>query len=306
MAKFIEEVDGTSGLSHTNHVLRSVLSGDIESGRLRLARALEKLGYNVISEDPLYARRSARKWAVYYSSFDIMDYPRKLKIGLKALGPNATLATFDYAADHFGSFSFKADRQTFRLEAEAIIALASESATITVCTACGTNQTNDSRFCRVCGAPNVGGAPAELEVLRLTAGARAGHHLITAAVIWALAPLMVAFVAALFGIISLGTDGGRLAVGLLLAMVANLIILFCVFNASRKALKPNVPKPQVLSINPSQPEVTRALTAVPASSTSSSEQKYVTEGTTELLTPKPKEREKELVYLRVRDTSPTG
>ena len=298
----MEEVDGTSGLSRTSHVLRSVLSGDIETGRLRLTRALEKLGYHVISEDPLYARRGARGWAVYYCSFDILDYPRKLKIGLKALGPNATLATFDYTAEHLGSVSFKGDRQPLRLEAEAIIALASQSGTITRCTACGTNQPDDSRFCRVCGAPNVGGAPAELEVLRLAARARAAHHLITASIIWALAPLM----AALFGIIFLGVNGGRLTAGLLAAMVGNLIILLCVFNASRKTLKPALPQQQALPGNLSQPDVTSGPAVLSASSGSWSEQKFVTEGTTELLTPKPKEREKELVYRKGRDTSPTG
>lgn len=302
MAKFMEELDGTSGLSRTSHLSRSVLSGDIESARLRLTRALEKLGYHVISEDPLYARRGARGWAVYYCSFDILDYPRKLKIGLKALGPNATLATFDYAAEHLGSVSFKGDRQTLRLEAEAIIALATQVGTITLCTACGTNQPDDSRFCRVCGAPNVGGEPAELEVLRLAARARAGHHLITASVIWALAPLMTA----LFVIIFLGAKGGGLAAGLLAAMVANLIILLCVFNASRKTLKPALPQPQALPANLSQPDVTSGPAVLSASSALLPEQKYVTEGTTELLTPKSKEREKELVYLRGRDTSPTG
>ena len=298
----MEEVDGTSGLSRTNHVLRSVLSGDIESGRLRLTRALEKLGYHVISEDPLYARRGARGWAVYYSSFDILDYPRKLKIGLKALSPNATLATFDYAAEHLLAFSSRGDRQTLRLEAEAIIALATQSGTTTVCTACGTNQPDDSRFCRVCGAPNVGGEPAELEVLRLTARARAGHHLIVASIIWALAP----WIAALVGIIFMGANSGGLTLGLLAAMFGNLIILLCVLNASRKTLKPDLPQQQVLPANLSQPDVSSGPAVLSASATPVSGQKYVTEGTTELLTPHPNERKKELVYRRGKDTSPTG
>jgi hypothetical protein len=302
MSKLIEEVDGTSGLSRTNYILRSVLIGDIESSRLRLTRALEKLGYNVVSEDPLYARRGARGWAVYYCSFDILDYPRKLRIGLKALGPNATLATFDYTAEHLGSVSFKGDRQPLKLEAEAIIALAAQSGTITLCTACGTNQPDDSRFCRVCGAPNVGGAPAELEVLRLAAGARAAHHLITASIIWALAPLMAVF----FAIIFLGAKWDRLTAGILAAMVANLIILLCVFNASRKTLKPALPQQQTLPANLSQPDETSGPAELSASSASLPEPKYVTEGTTELLTPQPKEREKELIYRRGRDTSPTG
>jgi hypothetical protein len=296
MAKFMEEIDGTSGLSRTNQVLRSVLSGDSESARLRLTRALEKLGYNVISEDPLYARKGARGSAAYYCSFDILDYPRKLKIGLKALGPNATLATFDYAAEHFATVSFKGDLQTLKLEAEAIIALASQNATTTLCTACGTNQPDDSRFCRICGAPNVGGAPAEVEVLRLTAGARAGHHKIVAAVIWALAPLM----GALVGIIFLGAKVDRLTIGILSALIINLIAWFFVLHASRKTLNPEASQRPVFPV--SQPGV-----ALPSTySTSLPEPKFVTEGTTELLSPKQKEREKELVFRRGRDTSPTG
>lgn len=301
MPKFMEEVDGTSGLSRTSHVLRSVLSGDIESARLSLTRALEKLGYHVVSEDPLYARRSARGWAVYYCSFDILSYPRKLSIGLKALSANATLATFDYAADHFGAFSFKGDRQTLRLEAEAIIALATQSATKTDCTACGTRQADDSRFCRICGAPNVGGEPAELEVLRLTAGARAGHHFLTAAVIWALTPLLAGLL-----MMARGVDGGRLAAGLLLAMLGNLIILFFVLNASRKTLTRESPQQQVLPVHLSTPDVINGTPLLSGSPGSLPEQKYITEGTTELLPGKPKEREKELAYRRVRDTSPTG
>ena len=298
----MEEVDSTSGLSRTNHVLRSVVSGDIESARQRLSRALEKLGYRVISGDPLYARRSARGWATYYCSFDILDYPRKLNIGLSALSPNATLATFDYAAEHFGADSFKGDLQTLRLEAEAIIALATQTATVTVCTACGTNQPDDSRFCRVCGAPNVGGEPAELEVLRLTAGARAGHHRIVAAVIWALAPLMTA----LIGITLVDGRADALTVGLLVAMIVNLIILFFVLKGSRKTLKPELSQQHGPPGNILQPRMTSTSAMPSASAAMSSEQKYVTEGTTELLAPQPKQKEKELVYRRGRDTSPTG
>ena len=301
MAKFMEEVDGRGGLSRTEHALRSVLCGDIETARVSLTRALERLGYNIISEDPLYARRSARGWAVYYCSFDILAYPRKLRIGLKPLGPNATLATFDYAVEHFGAFSSRGDRQTLKLEAEAIIALASQSATVTMCTACGTNQPDDARFCRVCGAPNVGGEPAELELLRLAAGARAGHHLITATVIWAIAPL----IAAVLGMMFFGSGGTRLAAGLLLAMLGNLIILFVVLNHSRKTLNPDLSHKESRPANPSELDATKgpaALFAAPESF----EQKYVTEGTTELLTPNLIEREKELVPRKGRDTSPTG
>lgn len=300
MAKLIEDVDGSSGLSRTKHALRSVLRGDLESGRLRLTHALERFGYQIISEDPLYARRAARGWAAYYCSFNILDYPRHLTINLKALSTNATLATFDYAVDHFGAFSSKGDRQTLRLEAEAIIALASQDALVTVCTACETKQPDDSRFCRLCGTPNVGGEPAELEVLRVTAGARGGHHLITAAVIWAIAPMF----AALVGMLLLGVDGGgRFVAGLLLAQLANLIILLVVLKHSHKTLNPglatrdSLPENRRLEVKDEQATLLSSPTFVP-------QPKYVTEGTTELLVPRPKGREQELVPRSRRDTSP--
>jgi hypothetical protein len=295
----MEDVDGSSGLSRTRHALRSVLSGDLEGSRQRLVHALQKLDYQVISEDSLYARRSARGWAAYYCSFNILEYPRHLTINLRALSPNATLATFDYSVDHFGAFSSKRDRHTLRLEAEAIMALAAQNTTSTVCKACGTNQPDDSRFCRVCGAPNVGGEPAELEVLRLTASARGGHHLITAAVIWAAAP----FIAALVSLVLLGTGGaGRFTAALLLAQLANLIILFVVLKHSRASVDPASFHKQSLGLNPSETESTGErgiLTPALWPQT-----KSVTEGTTDLLVPLPQAREKVSVPRTRRDTSP--
>src|SRR5688572_21705407 len=172
MTDRVEEVDGSRGMSRTEHALRSVINDDAENVRRHLIQALDRLGYKVISEEPLYARRAARGGVAYYCSADILEYPIKLTVGLKRLSQSATLATFDYTVEHFGSVSFKGDQQTLRREAEAIIALATSGATTSVCAACGTGQTDDARFCRFCGAPNAGGAPAEVEVLRLTAGAR--------------------------------------------------------------------------------------------------------------------------------------
>lgn len=71
------------------------------------------------------------------------------------------------------------DRKTLEREAEAILALARQRAGETVCAACGTEATDDSRFCRRCGAPMTGDV-AELEVLRLTNGTRTGHQEVVA------------------------------------------------------------------------------------------------------------------------------
>ena len=60
MAESIEEVDGSRGMSRTEQALRSVLNCDLDTARSRLIEALERLDYNVISDEPLFARRRAR------------------------------------------------------------------------------------------------------------------------------------------------------------------------------------------------------------------------------------------------------
>lgn len=298
MADLVEEVDGSTGMSRTEHVLRSVLNDDAESVRRRLTQALDRLGYAVITEEPLYARRGARGRAAYYCSADILEYPIKLTVGLRRLSPSATLATFDYVVEHVGSVSFEGDRQTLRREAEAIIALAASGTTTSVCAACGTGQTDDARFCRVCGAPNAGGTPAEVEVLRLTAGARAGQHLIITGAVWAAVSLLVALPLILLS----GKPAGWAAGVMLIQVAAGLLLLFAGARRLNRTLNPASPRhptlpagvPQAASPNQSAP-------ALPPPS-----QTYVTEGTTGLLTEKVKEREKEPVYRKGRDTSPTS
>lgn len=295
MAELIEEVDGSSGISRTEHALRSVLNGDSNAVRQKFIHALGKLGYKVISEDPLYVRRSAQGWAAYYCSADILEDPIKLTIGLKQLSSNATLATFDYAVEHSGSMSYKGDQQTLKREAEAIIALATSDAA-SVCTSCGTKQISEGRFCRICGAPNMGGDPAEIEVLRLTAGARAGHHLITTGAIWALVSLIITLVS-----VFLGAKTGGLAVLILLSqVVVGLLILFWGVLSLHRTLNPDLSKTSIILVNLPQEIPTQEATAFPTSPS----QTFITEGTTESLAEKIKAREKEPVYAKKRDTSP--
>ena len=295
MAEFIEEVDGSSGLSRTEHALRSVLNSDIESVRQRLIHALDKLDYKVISEDPLYVRRAARGRATYYFSADILEYPIKLTIALRQLSPNATLATFDYAVEHSGSISYKGDQQTLKREAEAIIALATSDAA-SVCTSCGTKQISEGRFCRICGAPKVDGDPAELEVLRLTAGARAGHHLITTGAIWTLVSLFIALTLIFLG----GRTGGLAVLILLSQVVMGLLILFWGVISLHRTLNPDSSKTSIIPVNLPQEISTQEFTAFP----SAPSQTFITEGTTESLAEKLKVGEKEPVYAKKRDTSP--
>jgi hypothetical protein len=294
----IEEVDGSRGLSRTGHALRSVLNDDVEVVRRRLTQALETLGYTVISEEPLYARRGARGRAAYYCSADILEYPMKLTIGLKRLSPGATLATFDYAVEHTGGVSFKGDQQTVRREAEAIIALATSGAAPSACGACGTRQTDDARFCRVCGAQNAVGAPAELEVLRLTAGARAGQHFIITGAVWAAVSLLVALPLTLLS----GKSAGW-AVGFLLTQVlAGLLLLFAGERRLNRTLNPGPSQRPTLPAGVPQADPLKE----PATLLPPPTQAYVTEGTTELLVRQVKEREKAPVDRKGRDTSPTS
>ncbi len=171
----------TDGISSGNttamiseHDVTRVMAGNIESVRQRLVTALEQLGFRVMSENPLRAKHPARGGAAYYMSANALEYPTRLEISLKPQGQGATQVTFDYQVQH-GAFG-KGDRQTLTREAEAIVALASQRAQAMSCVGCGVEVAADSRFCRKCGAPVKVTAPAELEVMRLTAGSRAGYQ----------------------------------------------------------------------------------------------------------------------------------
>src|SRR5437867_3693303 len=102
--------------------IRMPMAGEVESVRQRLAHALEKFGYFVVSEDTLHARRGACGWAAYDCSANVLDYPTALTIGLKPLNAGATQATFNYWVKC--SMLTDGDLQTLRREAEAIVALA--------------------------------------------------------------------------------------------------------------------------------------------------------------------------------------
>ena len=294
MAEFLEEVDGSRGMSRTEHALRSVLESDIETVRSRLIHALERLDYTVISDEPLHARRRARGLAPYLFSANILEYPIKLTIGLRQIGPHATLATFDYVAEHTGSVSFKGDLQTLTREAEAIIALASSQTTASACSSCGTKQNSEDRFCRICGAPTVRREAAELEVLRVTAGARAGHHLITVGAVWITVSTLAAFA---FMIVNAGVPG--LIGGLLFSQVlAGLVILFWGMRNLSGTLNPHASRQTLPAIDVSNELSGKDVASLPQAPLS------VTEGTTNLLVQKPKGREEEAVHTKARDTSP--
>lgn len=233
-------MDGSSGVGNTEFYLKRVFAGDAESLRARLVVALETLNYRVLDEQPLKAKRCARGWGAYFLSADVREYPTKLTIALKPMGATATLVTFDYEVTHPAALSTKGDRQTLRREAEALLALAAERAAPTACMACGATNSSDSRFCRICGALYSSGEPAELEVLRLTAGARAGHQLHVIGMICAFFALVASLLLMLSGMLSGKAGAAKLGV-LVLMLGETIALVIMAFGASylHGTLNPN-------------------------------------------------------------------
>jgi hypothetical protein len=188
MTNFIDA--GGYGSETTEIYLKRVLAGNIESVRARLGVALERLGYDVLEDEPaLHGRRGARGWGKWYSSADVFDYPITLVVRFKSAGENSTHATFDYTIKH--PWLAEGDKEVLTREAEAIIALATTRAAEKVCAVCGTEATDDSRFCRRCGAPMTS-EQTELDVLRMAAEARAGHTSVVTSVILSVTTVLVA------------------------------------------------------------------------------------------------------------------
>ena len=258
----------------TEHNFSKVLPGDIESVRERLIYAVEQLGYRVISEQPLIVKR---KGGASSCSFDVLKCIKSLTLGLKSLNPTSTLVTFDYEIQN--SFVTKGDKQTVEREAEAILALATSRSVPTLCSTCGTNNSTDSRFCRVCGTPNVAGEPLELEVLRLTSGARVAHQSIIGGVISMLVVLALALPLIFWS--SKGPKGGTI-----LLIVGELLSLLWLFYGMGRLHRTLNPEKESKQLSPASFHSVNTSRLPPPSAHAS-----ITEGTTELLvTPELEER----------------
>lgn len=234
-------VDSSSGNPYqtTEHYLRRVLVGDAESVRARIVSVLERLGYDVIDDDNamIRGRRGASGWGIYYSSADVLDYPRTLVVKLKSSGEHATRVTFDYVIKH-PSLS-KGEKEILTREAEAISSLATVRKREKLCAACGTESTDDSKFCRRCGTPmtvqNV-----ELELLNMAAEIRAGYTSVVASEIVMVASTAITG-AALIAALATGVDFGKglgtlLIIGMALALLNVFFIAFG-WNRISRSLK---------------------------------------------------------------------
>ncbi|HZS06372.1 MAG TPA: hypothetical protein VFD58_16150 [Blastocatellia bacterium] len=277
-------VSGAMGLSE--HTLTRVMAGDAESVRQRLIVALEEMGWRVLNENPLRAKHGARGGAEYYMSANALEYPTTLDIGFKQQGHGATRVTFDYCVVH-GYFT-KGDRQTLTREAEAIMALAALRATQSNCAVCGAETGNDSRFCRKCGAPAAAAEPAELEVLRLTAGTRAGYQ-------WSVIGAIMLAVAFALTVIAIFVDQPKaVKVLTIIGLINGLLGWWSLLAGLRRShLTLNPPgqrEEQGRYVARHRVPVTPRTNELPEAPAEAPERLSITEGTTDLLASQP-ERE---------------
>ena len=266
--------DYSFGTSITDHDLTLAIPGEVGSVRQRLVDAVQKLGYKVLGEQPLYAKRRARG---AYSSFSInvSDYPTTLTISLKQTNDVSVLAAFNYEIESYTSMT-KGDRQTLQREAEAIVALATERLVVSTCRACGTQVTDESHFCRRCGVPMVLEV-SELEILRLTRSARASYQNIFVG--------LFSFLAALLTTLPLFiANGGRIMwpmifVGIPFATYGLFMLILGTCQLHR-TLNPKQPKTLAAQPPPFAVQPASVTTALPPARPLAS----ITEGTTDLLT----------------------
>ena len=262
---------GNNTMAISEHDVTRVMAGPVESVRQRLVIALEQLGYRVMSENPLRAKHNARAGGAYYLSANALDYPTRLEISLKPQGQGATQVTFDYQVQH-GAFG-KGDRQTLTREAEALIAIAAQRAQALSCVGCGVEVAPDSRFCRKCGAPVNAAAPAELEVLRLTAGARAGYQ-------WTLIGIIVFLSGGLLPLLA-ALAGKPMGAMMVIWAISSVFAAWALGAGLRRTHATLNPQPDELPLPNSAP----ARTAIPITNELPQPTSYrsVTEGTTDLL-----------------------
>lgn len=261
-----------SATTVSDHDLTLAIPGDVASVRARLIDAIQQLGYKVLGEQPIHAKRSAQSSARFDCSLNVLDYPTLLTISLKQANDVSVLATFNYEVKSCMRMT-KGDRQTLAREAEAITALATERLAISACRVCGTQITDESHFCRRCGAPLVLDVP-ELEVLRLTRKTRDSYHNIFIG----LFALVLGIISIWLGLLISGLNRSPLLwVGLGLGAYALSVLLQGTWQLHH-TLNPKITTKNVTTgARPAfKTSVTTALPPAPA-------RVSVTEGTTELL-----------------------
>jgi len=280
--------DYTSTTTISDHDLTLAIPGEVGSVRARLVSALQTLGYKVLGDQPLYAKRGRQGAAKWDCSLNVLDYPTTLNVSLKQTNDAAVLATFNYEIKSYMRMT-KGDRQTLAREAEAIAALAMERSALSACRTCGTQATDESHFCRRCGAPLALDVP-ELEVLRLTRNARGSYHRIFIGII----AMLLALLTVVPWFVAGRIVGPMLWVGIPLASYGLFLLLHGASQLHR-TLNPNTTKSVTGTAQAAfKSSVTTALPPAPVNAS-------VTEATTNLLSPD--ERQNELIPRKDRNTS---
>lgn len=279
------------GTTISDHDLTLAIPGDVPSVRARLVEAVRQVGYKVLEEQPLYAKRGKQGAACYDCSINVLDYPTTLRISLKQTNDLAVLATFNYEIKSY-MHTTKGDRQTLAREAEAIAALATERLAISACRACGTPVTDESHFCRRCGAPLVLDLP-ELEVLRLTRSARGSYHNIFVGMIALMLGLLT--VLPIFIVNGARIFGPFFWIGIPLASYGLVMLLQGAWQLHR-TLNPAMTKNVISDQSALRASVTTALPPAPVNAS-------ITEGTTSLLSSVRDQRAKEPVHRKDPNTA---
>lgn len=212
---------GINYYQDSEHYLQRVLAGNVNDVRRRLTLALERLDYDFIDDGDfeIQARRNSRGWAGASASADVLDYPRTLIIKFKPQSENLTRASFVYVVKH--PWLQRGEKEILTREAETLAALSTVRVTDKVCAVCGTESTDESRFCRKCGAAMTSDETA-LEILRMSAETRSGHTSVAIGTIIGLL-LALANIAAIFALLVSGA-GNRgvfifLSVGIFLSLL---------------------------------------------------------------------------------------
>lgn len=263
----------------TEIYVKKILAGNIEGVRQRLVDAIESLGYDVIEDAPnIIARRGAKGWAGWFGSADVLDYATTLTVRLKPVGDNSTRAVFDYLVKH--PMLNAGEKSVVVQEAKTIAAMSKLQAVEKICSVCETESTDDSKFCRKCGAP-LTSEQSELEVLRMMAEIRAGKtSVVTASVLTVISTLLFA-IALMFFLTGIGTN----ALLVLLTACGGLGLVGAIYssmfgwNRLRRALKTEELQPVGVSGRYRETLESFESNNLPPASVPAS----VTEGTTKLL-----------------------
>ena len=276
------------GLEATEIYLKRELVGSVESVSARLIAALERVGYDVIQDEPsILGRRGARGWGTWWGSADVLDYSMTLIIRLKPIGDHSTRATFDYKISH--PWLSKGDKEVVLREVEAITALATMRSADKLCAACGTEAMDDSRFCRRCGAPMTA-EQTELDVLRMAAETRAAHTSVVTSTMLSLVSILLALLAVVT--IALNSTWGLKAswvwiVVLGVVSLFNFFLGWCAWQRLNGALRHKRAAQRISPVSDAKTLSGTDTTALPPARVGIS----ITEGTTELLTPRLREPE---------------